>query len=132
MANIKLLFKEASSQTSLTDVYQVDDSNRLVKIDLIIGDIGQSSISTIKIDDQVLLSEHLGTVVDFSVGKNKAIVNRFLNITTIVTDVNQDHNRTGIDFSIKGGVSPYHYVLSKQVINQGDSVAYKIEIFFYQ
>jgi hypothetical protein len=132
MANIKLLFKEAASQTSLTDVYQVDDSNRLVKIDLIIGDIGQSSISTIKIDDQVLLSEHLGTVVDFSVGKNKAIVNRFLNITTIVTDVNQDHNRTGIDFSIKGGVSPYHYVLSKQVINQGDSVAYKIEIFFYQ
>jgi len=132
MANIKLLFKEAVSQTSLTDVYQVDDSNKLVKIDLIIGDIGQASISTIKIDDEVLLSEHLGTLVDFPVGRNKAIVNRFLNITSIVTDVNQDHNRTGIDFSIKGGVSPYHYVLSKQVSNQGDSVAYKIEIFFYQ
>jgi len=132
MANIKLLFKEAVSQTSLTDIYQVDETNKLVKIDLIIGDIGQASISTIKIDDDVLVNEHLGTLVDFSIGKNKAIVNRFLNITTIVTDVNTEHNRTGIDFSIRGGVSPYHYVLSKQVINQGDSVAYKIEIFFYQ
>jgi len=132
MANIKLLFKEAVSQTALTDIYQVDESNKLVKIDLIIGDIGQASISTIKIDDDVLVNEHLGTLVDFSIGKNKAIVNRFLNITTIVTDVNTEHNRTGIDFSIRGGVSPYHYVLSKQVINQGDSVAYKIEIFFYQ
>ena len=132
MANIKLLFKEAVSQTSLTDVYQVDETNKLVKIDLIIGDIGQASISTIKMDDEVLLSEHIGTIADFSIGRNKAIVNRFLNITTIVTDVSQDHNRTGIDFSIRGGVSPYHYVLSKQVINQGDSVAYKIEIFFYQ
>ena len=132
MANIKLLFKEAVSQTSLTDVYQVNDTSKLVKIDLIIGDIGQASISTIKIDDEVLVSEHLGTLTDFSVGRNKSIVNRFLNITTIVTDVNTEHNRTGIDFSITGGVNPYHYALSKQVINQGDSVGYKIEIFFYK
>nr|WP_068891153.1 hypothetical protein [Pedobacter panaciterrae] len=132
MPNIKLLFKEAVSQTSLTDVYQVDESNRLVKINLVIGDIGQASISTIKLDDEVLLNEHLGSLVDFSIGRNSAIVNRFLNITTIVTDVSQDHNRTGIDFSIKGGVNLYHCALSKQVSNQGDSVGYKIEIFFYQ
>lgn len=132
MPDINLLFQEATSQTSLTDSYQVDDSDRQIKFDLIIGDIGQASISTIKLDDNILLGNHEGTLVDYPVGENRNVANKFLNITTIVTDVSQNHNRTGINFSIRGGRNPYNYALSKVVVNQGDSVAYKIEIFFYQ
>jgi hypothetical protein len=132
MPSVKLLFKEAKSQTSLTDEYQINATQEDITINLIPGDIGQASISLVKLENTVLADEHLGSLDDFVIGSNISVANKFLSIITIITDVSQNSNGTSIDFSIQGGVRPFSTKMVKLVTSQGDSVGYKIEIFFFE
>lgn len=132
MASLKLLFKDAKSQTSLTDEYQVNTTQDDITINLIPGDLGQASISLVKLENDVLADDHLGSIDDLFIGSNAFVANKFLSITTIITDVSENSNGTSVDLSIIGGIIPFQSKMAKIVTSQGDSVAYKIEIFFFQ
>ena len=123
-------FLNTTSSTSLTDIYHVEETDNPVNISLTIGEEGQSSLSVIKIDNHVLENNLVGSVLNLDIGSNSSIAFKFLTILTIITDVDPEHNMTRIDFEISGGRGDYFHSMEKTVLNQGDSVAYKIEIFF--
>ncbi|GAA4316996.1 hypothetical protein GCM10023149_14330 [Mucilaginibacter gynuensis] len=123
---------DLKSRTSLTDEYIVNGGNGEVIIDLIIGAMGQSGISIIKLDSVVLADEIIGSLVGFVIGTNKEVENKFLTVTTIITDVSKDSDVTSLDFAIKGGNQPFKAKMERAVQGEGDSVAYDIDIFFHQ
>lgn len=130
--SLKSLVDKATSKTSITDLYRVDDSNTPIILNLAVGAPGQKSMSKIKIGNKILADGVNGMINNLKVGTNDSVNNRFLNVKTIVTDIQGGTNDTFIDFSLTGGPDgKYHCQLSKTVASDGDSVFYEIEIFFF-
>ena len=126
------LAKNATSLTSTTDVYQVDGSDTPVVMNLEIGAPGQTSLSRVKIGSVFLAKDEDGGIENLEVGTNKSVNGRFLNVKTVVTDIQGGTNETFIKFTLIGGpTGEYVCELSKTVAEDGDSVFYEIEIFFF-
>ena len=126
------LVASSKSQTSLTDIYKVDKSEKEIKIKLGIGAPGQSSLSKVKLGKTVLLDDHDGPVPSLLLGTNTSVNGKFLNIKTVVTDIKGKPDDTSVDFTLTGGPDgKFNSTLSKTVAADGDSVFYEIEIFFF-
>ena len=130
--SLKKLQENSTGKTSLTDIYMVDDSGKEVKLNLGIGAAKQKSLSKIKLGRNILLDEHEGSVKNLHLGSNASLKGKFLNIKTVVTDINGLPNETFLELGITGGpIGDFNSKLSKTVLNDGDSVFYEIEIFFF-
>ena len=126
------LIENSTSQTSLTDIYLVDKSEKQIKMKLEIGAPGQTAMSKVKIGKTVLLEEHDGAIDDLLVGTNAGVNGKFLTIKTVVTDIKGKPDDTAVDFTLTGGPDgKYNFKMSKTVAADCDSVFYEIEIFFF-
>lgn len=129
--SVMRMFDESLSRTSLTDQYELDGSETEIKITLITGDTGQAALSELEVDGSVRLSSHKDSLRSYSIGTNKNLKNRFVRVTTIITDISHDHDMTGISFSVQGGVAIYESMMGKKVASEGASIAYSIKILFF-
>ena len=130
--SFKKLQENSTAKTSLTDIYMVDNSEKEIKINLNIGAAMQKGLSRIKLGRTVLLDQHEGSVKNLSLGSNAGVKGKFLNIKTVVIDIAGLPNETFLELEITGGVNgKFSSSLSKTVLNDGDSVFYEIEIFFF-
>ena len=130
--SFKKLLDDSTGQTSLTDIYLVDGSAGEIKMTLGIGAAMQKSLSKIKLGKTILLDEHEGSIKTLSLGTNASVKGKFLNIKTVVIDIKGLPNETSLDLNIMGGPGgKFNCKLSKTVLNDGDSVFYEIEIFFF-
>jgi hypothetical protein len=126
------LIGSSTSQTSLTDIYRVDNSQKEVRMKLDIGAPGQTSLSKVKLGKTVLLDDHDGPVANLVLDTNSLLNGRFLTIKTVVTDIKGKPDDTAVDFTLTGGPDgKYNFILSRKVTADGDSVFYEIEIFFF-
>ena len=129
MPDFRELFEESSEATTLSTSY-LTDGNQDIQVSIIIGDIGRSGVSEVWLDDEKIME---GVQGSFNYHNNSdTLRNKTLNIYTIVTDTSQNSNYTEVGLHITGGVSNFHNRLHKEVANDGESVFYENEIFFYQ
>lgn len=127
---LKKLFADTTGKTNHYDEYKVDLSDSPIVMNLFPGTAGQSAVSDVIIDSSKKGSNIEGAITNFTLGTGNSLVNKFLEVYTIITDVATDTNLTSIDFSLTGGAAPYRYKMERTVQQQGDSAAYKITIFF--
>lgn len=127
---LKKLFADTTGKTTHYDEYKVDHTDTPVVMNLFPGSTGQSAVSDIIIDGTKVGNKLTGSISSRTLGTGASLINKFLEIYTIITDVATDTNLTSLEFTLTGGTAPYRYRMERTVPEQGDSAAYKITIFF--
>ena len=128
--SLKTIFKEREDKTAHFDTYKIDKSDIMITMNVFPGDTGQASLSEAYLEDIKIIDAAQGAIEAFPVDTNKKLRGKFLEVYTIVTDLPGEPDLTSFLFQLNGGVSPYEYFMEKTVQEQGDSVIYKITIFF--
>lgn len=130
--SLKTKFKESSKKTAHYDEYLVDNSSDKVFMSIYPGDTGQSAVTDILLEGADPDRGLEGTVENYDLDTNINLNGRYLDVYTEITDVHGDPDLTNFEFELTGGVQYYTYKMEKTVQNQGDSIVYKMSIFFYQ
>lgn len=131
--SIKLLAADNGESTSLFAANEVDGSVRTVKLSAKIGGPKQAGLSEGWMDGKRLFKDKVGSFSNEPIKMNKELNGKTLNVYTVVTDsIEEDENFTEVKYDLTGGVGEVHAKLSKKVSNQGDSVFYELEVFFFQ
>jgi hypothetical protein len=131
--SIRLLFGEAEDNTSLSTSNEIDDSVRLVKLSVKIGGPKQAGLSEAWMDGRRLFKDKVGSFTKEPIKTNAELNGKTLNVYTVVTDsIEEDENHTEVKYDLTGGVGEVHTTLSKKVSQQGDSVYYEFEVFFFK
>lgn len=98
--------------SAVTDFYEVNDSSTIVKVTVKIG-FRQNSASSVLLDAVKLVPVHPNRRNEFGdfvrsfaveLDTNKNLINKDLNIDTLVQDLNDTENRTSMDVTLEGGV----------------------------
>lgn len=124
---------------SVTDIYQVDASTNTVRFTLEFNTIGVAATTDAFLEDihagkVRLVDKGKDSLRDISIGKNKEISGKFLQIDSIVTatPVTPLPTDLKVNFSIIGGVSNRTYTIPPARFKDvGDSFIIDIQIFFY-
>lgn len=128
MPDLRVLFTEATPSTTLSTSYQMVENGN-VEIEIIIGDIGQLGTSEVWLNNNKILPDIQGSFK--WTGDANELRNQVMNIYTIVTDTSRSTNYTEVALDIWGGFSSFHNRMHKEVAEEGESVFYENEIFFY-
>lgn len=131
--SIKALSTDNGESTSLFTTNEVDGSARMVKLAAKIGGPKQAGLTEAWMDGKRIFKDKVGSFSNEPIKMNKELNGRTLSVYTVVTDsIEEDENHTEVKFSLTGGVGEVNATLSKKVSQQGDSVYYELEIFFFQ
>ena len=95
------------------------------------GDKGQTSLTNVKLDNQVIIETQQGNVNKTPLGKNNELNGKKLKITTTISDTSRETNLTFVTIKVSGGFLPRTYPLFKLVDNEGDSADYYCVIEFF-
>lgn len=127
---LKTQFKEGNIKTAHAEDYKIDKSDNLVLMNVFPGDNGQAASTEAYLEGEKIIPAQDAPVENFKVGTNKQLRGKLLEVYTAVTDIPGKPDLTSFRFQLSGGVKPYEYYVEKTVQNQGDTVLYKITIFF--
>lgn len=121
-----------ASKTTLDTLYLINDSTRRVNLDITVGDEGQKSLLTVRLDKNNLVENHDGNLVKCQIGRNRELKSKVLKITATITDVSKTTNLTFFNVKLSGGILTRSYPLYKMVDEEGDSADYYCHIEFYK
>lgn len=118
-------------KTSEADIYLTDDSAKNITLSIKIGPAGQKAVSHIKLDQQMLLKDHDGTLNNFTIDTNRQCKNKFLAAATVVTAM-ANANSLVVEYVLKGGPDGTKTIrLNSAPANKGDSVLFDISVFLF-
>jgi hypothetical protein len=103
-----------------------------VNLEITVGDEGQTSLLTVRLDRKIILENHSGNLANIEIGKNSDLNGKVLKITATITDTSRKTNVTFLNIKMSGGVLARSYPLYKTVENEGDSANYYAVIEFYK
>ncbi len=121
-----------STKTNLNTLYLTNDSSKKVNLEITVGDEGQTSLLTVRLDRKIILENHSGNLANIEIGKNSDLNGKVLKITATITDTSRKTNVTFLNIKMSGGVLARSYPLYKIVENEGDSADYYAVIEFYK
>jgi hypothetical protein len=121
-----------ASKTTLDTLYLVNDSTKKISIDITVGDEGQTSLLTLRLDKKSIIENHKGNLDKYQIGQNNELIGKVLKINAIITDTSRVTNLTFLNIKISGGVIPRNYPLYKTVVSEGDSAEYNCHIEFFK
>lgn len=121
-----------STKTNLNTLYLINDSSKKVNLEITVGDEGQTSLLTVRLDRKIIQENHAGNLADIEIGKNNELNGKVLKITATITDTSRKTNVTFLNIKMSGGVLARSYPLYKTVENEGDSANYYAVIEFYK
>lgn len=130
-ARKKASTKKAAERTTLDTAYILDNTDKAVTLEIILGAPGQTGLSHIMLDNVHLLVGHQGSVPEFAVGTSKKLGGQTLYITTIITDTSRDTNYCETILRLRGGKRFNEYVLNKTVPEEGDTAVFTSVIEFF-
>lgn len=131
--SIKSSSEKNEERTSLFATNEVDDSNRMVSLSTRIGGPKQAGLSEGWMDGKRLFKDKIGSFQNEPIKLNKELDGKILNVYTVVTDsAEEDENFTEVKYDLVGGIGEVHTTLSKKVSQQGESVFYELEVFFFK
>ena len=118
---------------SLNTIYVVDETGQSIRLQIIIGAIGQTATTSIVIGDNIIEGNFTGGAFDRIIGTNSGLDGKTLSIVSTITDTSVDTNLTELHITIKGGPQVKKYpLLSKTVQAQGNSASYICVIEFFK
>ncbi|MFT4015315.1 MAG: hypothetical protein QM668_00015 [Agriterribacter sp.] len=118
--------------TTLDTLYIVDGSDNNVSLAIKVGDKGQTSDMTIKLDDKVITENHPGDFDTTVLGTNKMLDGKKLSITATIADTSREINLTCLKIQLTGGMDAVAFPLSKTVDEEGASADYLCLIEFFK
>lgn len=121
-----------ATKTNLNTLYLVNDSTKKVNLEITVGDEGQTSLLTVRLDRKIIQENHEGNLTNVEIGKNSELNGKVLKITATITDTSRKTNVTFLNIKMSGGVLARSYPLYKTVENEGDSANYYAVIEFYK
>lgn len=131
--SIKSAAEKNDEVTSLFATNEVDDSSRMVRLRTRIGGPKQAGLTEAWMDGKRIFKDKIGSFSNEPIKPNNELNGKFLNVYTVVTDsIEEDENFTEVKYDLTGGVGEVHTTLSKKVSQQGDSVFYELEVFFFK
>lgn len=119
------------SNTTLDTLYLVDQSDLEVTLSFSIGGANQTSLMTIKMDDEVIVQNHSGDLTRTILGTNKNLHGKKLSIVATIADTSKDTNFTSLTIVLGGGIIGVTFPLFKTVEKEGQSVNYLCLIEFF-
>lgn len=123
---------EEAENTTLDRIYIIDDSANNVTLAIKVGDKGQTSDMTIKLDENIIAENHTGDLAETILGNNKQLNGKKLTVVATIADTSRETNLTSLKIQLKGGMDPAEYNLLKNVADEGASVDYLCIIQFYK
>ncbi len=121
-----------TTKTNLNTLYLINDSTKKVNLEINVGDEGQTSLLTVRLDRKIIKENHEGNLTNIEIGKNSDLNGKVLKITATITDISRKTNVTFLNIKMSGGVLARSYPLYKTVENEGDSANYYAVIEFYK
>ncbi len=121
-----------TTKTNLNTLYLINDSTKKVNLEINVGDEGQTSLLTVRLDRKIIKENHEGNLTNIEIGKNSDLNGKVLKITATITDTSRKTNVTFLNIKMSGGVLARSYPLYKTVENEGDSANYYAVIEFYK
>ncbi len=121
-----------ATKTNLNTLYLINDSTKKVNLEITVGDEGQTSLLTVRLDRKIIQENHAGNLGNIEIGKNNELNGKVLKITATITDTSRKTNVTFLNIKMSGGVLARNYPLFKTVENEGDSANYYAVIEFYK
>lgn len=119
-----------STKTTLDTLYLIDDSNKIVSIEILIGDLGQTSALSISLENEDIITNHHGNLSKTGIMKNKFLHRKNLKIQATITDTSRETNVTSLSIKLSGGFLSRSYPLYKMVDHEGESADYYCNIEF--
>lgn len=120
------------SKTTLDTLYLVNTTRRKVNLDIKVGDQGQTSLLTVRLEKAVLIENHQGNLMNFEIGKNNDLNGKALKMEITITDTSRKTNLTFVNIKVSGGLLSRNYPLYKTVDKEGDSADYYCNIDFFK
>ncbi|HEX8016103.1 MAG TPA: hypothetical protein VF465_12785 [Flavobacterium sp.] len=120
-----------AAKTTLDTLYLINDSNRIVSIEIIVGDQGQTSTLSIALDKEDIVTNHIGNLPKTAIKENKLLHGKNLKIQATITDTSKETNVTSLNIKLSGGFLTRNYPLYKMVDSDGDSADYYCNIEFF-
>ncbi|RYY81315.1 MAG: hypothetical protein EOO15_24550 [Chitinophagaceae bacterium] len=120
----------SSQETVHFDLYEITQTNDPITVNVIPGETGQLSQTDISVDGNPIVSNQQGAINGCAIGTNNSLRGQFLNVVTTVTDMPGDTMETSFRFELNGGQKPYKYYMEKTVQSVGETVIYRMKIFF--
>lgn len=120
-----------ASKTTLDTLYLVNSGNRKINLEIIVGEEGQSSFTSIKLDKVLINPEFKGNLEKTEIGTNSVLNGKILRISSTIADTSKKTNLTSLSITLSGGFMTRNYPLYKLVDSEGDSADYLCNIEFY-
>lgn len=121
-----------SSKTTLDTLYLINSTTRKVNLDITVGDEGQTSLLTVRLNKEIIEENHSGNLTKCTIGKNNELNGKVLKIEVTIADTSRKTNLTFVNIKLSGGVLTRNYPLYKTVNNEGDSADYYCHIKFFK
>jgi hypothetical protein len=102
----------------------------MVAIEITIGDQGQTSALSIALDQDNIVTNHVGNLPKTIIKENKLLHGKNLKIQATITDTSKETNVTSLNIKLSGGFLIRNYPLYKMVDQEGDSADYYCNIEF--
>jgi len=118
-------------RTTLNTLYILDGSDNEVELEVNVGDVGQTSDMSIDLDGKILADKIAGDFEKTSLGTNKQLHGKKLNIVATIADLSRETNLTSLTIHLKGGIEPNDIPLFKTVDDEGDSADYMCVVKFF-
>lgn len=119
-----------AQKITLDDVYLTDGSGKNITLAIKVGDKGQTSDMTIKLDDNVIVQNYSGDLESTSLGSNNQLNGKQLSIVANIADTSRETNVTSLKIQLRGGLDPKDFPLTAEVEQEGASVDYLCLIEF--
>lgn len=119
-----------ANNTTLDTLYLIDNSNKTVSIEILIGDQGQTSTLSMSLENEDIIVNHHGNLPKTGIMKNKFLHRKNLKIQATIADTSRETNVTSLNIKLSGGFLPRNYPLYKMVDQEGDSADYYCNIEF--
>lgn len=119
-----------ATKTTLDTLYLINDSNRIVSIEITVGDQGQTSSLSISLEKEEIISNHIGSLPKTAIKENKSLNGKSLKIQATITDTSKETNVTSLNVKLSGGFLTRNYPLYKMVDQEGESADYYCNIEF--
>jgi carbon monoxide dehydrogenase subunit G len=116
---------------ALDKEYELKNDGTDIKLDVTIGDLGQSPDISVKLNTKKLLTNGKQSVKGLLVGNDKNLDGGVLRINGNITDTTRDSNKISLTLKVSGGVANLTKKFSVTVDDEGEVVIFSLIVRFF-
>jgi hypothetical protein len=116
---------------SLDKEYELKNDGTNIKLDVIIGDIGQNPDIAVKLNTKKLPVDANKSVKGLVIGSDDKLDGTVLRINGNITDTSRDSNKISLTLKVSGGIKTLTKKFSVTVDDEGEVVIFSLIVRFF-